>query len=29
MSVGRVQFEGAHADLLTQVVITARTPPPR
>jgi RimJ/RimL family protein N-acetyltransferase len=28
MSVGRVQFEGAHADLLTQLVITARAPSP-
>ena len=28
MSVGRIQFEGAHAELLTQVVITARAPSP-
>jgi RimJ/RimL family protein N-acetyltransferase len=28
MSVGRVEFERAHADLLTQVVITARPPSP-
>jgi len=26
MSIDRVQFERAHADLLTQVVITARAP---